>query len=146
MPSSSTRGSSSPFTATSTPASMATSLATTSGREKSWGEIYTGGRHHFPFLHSTQTCGHTHRLFCLPDCERGLTRCGAIFGRIGQTTSTPCTGLDTVGHRGSSSRLLPPTVLSTLPENYLRLDIASAFHCVIIRLLQRLDDELNIWA
>lgn len=53
MPSSSTRGSSSPFTATSTLASTATSLATTSGRGWSWGEIYTCSHHHFLLsLHS----------------------------------------------------------------------------------------------
>lgn len=60
VPSSATRGSSSPFTATSTPASMATSLATTSGKGWSWGEIYARSCHHFLFLYSTQICGHSH--------------------------------------------------------------------------------------
>lgn len=57
-------------------------------------------------------------LFCpdctFTDCLRGLTRCGVIFGKIRQTTSTLCTGLDTATSRGYSSHRLPPTVLSRL--------------------------------
>lgn len=63
VPLSSTRGSSSPFTATSTPASTATSLATISERGSRWGEIY------FPF-HSadilSETVGDSQRLIAWP--------------------------------------------------------------------------------
>lgn len=118
VPLNTTRSSWSLFTSTSTPASLETSSATTSGRGESSGEVQASVR--FPaFRASTIQFENveTNFFFFLSNLTRvesmkRLTRFGIICGRIVQSSSIPCTDQTTASLRDSSDHLPPPTVLS----------------------------------